>query len=164
MTLPVSATAPKLPAGEVNRFLDTYAQPAVSGPVTLTAGDQRLRISPATLSDHLTVKNDGGRLTASLDERALLRDPDVARPLAALTGAPKEASLGVRDGKVVVESEGRPGHEVTAKALGDAVRPLLTKSGDAARTAPVATRVTEPELSSASSPASASPSRCRRSR
>ncbi|MFF8378283.1 VanW family protein [Streptomyces sp. NPDC015661] len=150
VTLPVAVTQPKLPAAEVNRFLDTYAEPAVSGPVTLTAGDQRLRISAATLGDHLTVKNDNGRLTASLDEEALLRDPDVARPLAALTGAPVEASLGVRDGRVVVESDGRPGHEVTAKALGDAVRPLLTRSGDAARTAPVATKVTEPELTSAS--------------
>ncbi|MER5208041.1 VanW family protein [Streptomyces sp. NPDC002825] len=150
VSLPVALTQPKLPAAEVNRFLDTYAAPAVSGPVTLTAGDQRLRISAATLGDHLTVKNDNGRLTASLDEEALLRDPDVARPLAALNGAPVEAALGVRDGKVVVESAGRPGHEVTAKALGDAVRPLLTKSGDAARTAPVATRVTEPELSSGS--------------
>lgn len=150
VNLPVSVTEPKLPAGEVNRFLDTYAKPAVSGPVTLTAGDQRLRISPATLGDHLTVKNDKGRLTAFLDDEALLRDPDVARPLAALTNAPVEASLGVQDGKVVVESEGRQGHEVTAKALGDAVRPLLTRSGDTARTAPVATRVTEPELSSGS--------------
>ncbi|CAM5617323.1 VanW family protein [Streptomyces tanashiensis] len=150
VTLPVSLTEPKLPAAEVSRFLDTYAKKAVSGPVTLTAGGERLRISAATLADHLTVKNDGGRLTASLDEEALLRDPDVARPLASLTNAPVESSLGVRDGKVVVESEGRPGHEVTAKALGDAVRPLLTKSGDAARTAPVATTVTEPELTSGS--------------
>ncbi|MFD8211273.1 VanW family protein [Streptomyces sp. NPDC059695] len=150
VTLPVSVTEPKLPAAEVSRFLDAYAKPAVSGPVTLTAGQERLRISAATLGDHLTVKNDGGRLSAALDENALLRDPDVARPLAALTNAPQEASLGVRDGKVVVESEGRPGHEVTAKALGDAVRPLLTKSGDAARTAPVATKVTDPELSSGS--------------
>ncbi|WP_078953898.1 VanW family protein [Streptomyces globisporus] len=150
VTLPVSVTEPKLPAAEVSRFLDTYAKPAVSGPVTLTAAGQRLRIHPATLADHLAVKNDGGRLTASLDERALLRDPDVARPLAALTNVPEEGSLGVRDGKVVVESEGRPGHEVTAKALGDAVRPLLTRTGEAARTAPVATTVTEPELTTAS--------------
>ncbi|WP_306327830.1 VanW family protein [Streptomyces venezuelae] len=149
VVLPVSVTEPKLPAAEVNRFLDTYAKPAVSGPVTLTAGKDRLRISAATLGDHLTVKNDDGRLTAALDAEALLRDPDVARPVAALTGAPVEATLGVRDGKVVVESEGRPGHEVTAKALGDAVRPLLTKSG-AARTAPVATTVTQPELTSGS--------------
>ncbi|MER6098041.1 VanW family protein [Streptomyces sp. NPDC001728] len=150
VNLPVTMTEPKLPATEVSRFLDTYAKPAVSGPVTLTAGQERLRISPVTLSDHLTVKTENGRLTPRLDAEALLRDPDVARPLAALTGAPVEASLGVRDGKVVVESEGRPGHEVTAKALGDAVRPLLTKSGTAARTAPVATTVTEPELSAGS--------------
>ncbi|MFG2837763.1 VanW family protein [Streptomyces zaomyceticus] len=150
VTLPVAVTEPKLPAAEVNRFLDTYAKPAVSGPVTLTTGDQRVRISAATLGDHLTVKTENGRLTAALDAEALLRDPDVARPIASLTGAPVEATLGVRDGKVVVEEEGRQGHEVTAKALGDAVTPLLARSGPAARTAPVATTVTEPELSSAS--------------
>ncbi|MFH9728102.1 VanW family protein [Streptomyces sp. NPDC017254] len=150
VTLPVAVTEPKLPAAEVSHFLDTYAKPAVSGPVTLTTGDQRLRISAATLGDHLTVKTENGRLTAALDAEALLRDPDVARPVASLSGAPVEATLGVRDGKVVVEEEGRPGHEVTAKALGDAVTPLLAKSGSAARTAPVNTTVTQPELSSAS--------------
>ncbi|WP_435971623.1 VanW family protein [Streptomyces sp. Qhu_M48] len=148
VSLPVSVTEPKLPAAEVNRFLDAYAHPAVSGPVTLTTGEDRLRISAATLGDHLTVKNENGRLTAALDAEALLRDPDVAQPVAALSNAPVEARLGVRDGKVVVESEGRPGHEVTAKALGDAVRPLLTRSGAAARTAPVATTVTQPDLTS----------------
>ncbi|MFD3532446.1 VanW family protein [Streptomyces sp. NPDC058664] len=146
VTLPVTLTEPKLPAAEVTRFLDTYAKPAVSGPVTLTAGTERLRISPATLGDHLTVKAENGRLTAALDSEALLRDPDVARPVASLTNAPVEATLGVRDGRAVVETEGRPGHEVTAKALGDAVRPLLTRSGEAARTAPVATKVTQPDL------------------
>ncbi|MEU7517293.1 VanW family protein [Streptomyces sp. NPDC042898] len=148
VTLPVTLTQPKLPDSEVTRFLDAYAKPAVSGPVTLTAGSERLRISPATLGDHLTVKAENGRLSGSLDSEALLRDPDVAEPLASLTGAPVEATLGVRDGKVVVEKEGRPGQEVTAKALGDAVNPLLTKDGAAARTAPVATKVTQPELTS----------------
>ena len=146
VTLPVTVTEPKLGDSEVTRFLDTYAKPAVSGPVTLTAGTERLRISASTLSDHLSVKAENGTLNPSLDAEALLRDPDVARPLASMTGAPVEATLGVRDGKVVVESEGRPGQEVTAKALGDAVRPLLTKSGATARTAPVATTVTQPEL------------------
>ncbi|MEV6250105.1 VanW family protein [Streptomyces sp. NPDC051742] len=146
VVLPVGMTEPKLPAAEVDRFLDSYAEPALSGPVTLTAGSERLRIAPATLGDHLTVKAENGRLDAALDAEALLRDPDVARPLASLTGAPVEAGLGVRDGRVVVESEGRPGHEVTAKALGDAVRPLLTRTGEAARTAPVATTVIQPEL------------------
>ncbi|MEU7071725.1 VanW family protein [Streptomyces narbonensis] len=146
VTLPVTLTEPKLGDSEVTRFLDAYAKPAVSGPVTLTAGTERLRISAATLGDHLSVKSENGRLSAVLDAEALLRDPDVAEPLASMTGAPVEATLGVRDGKVVVESEGRPGQEVTAKALGDAVRPLLSKDGAAARTATVATKVTQPQL------------------
>ncbi|MFB7588598.1 VanW family protein [Streptomyces sp. NPDC056169] len=146
VTLPVTLTEPKLGDSEVTRFLDSYAKPAVSGPVTLTAGSERLRISAATLADHLSVKTEHGRLSPALDAEALLRDPDVAQPLAAMTGAPVEATLGVRDGKVVVESEGKPGQEVTAKALGDAVRPLLAKNGATARTAPVATTVTQPQL------------------
>ncbi|MBD0710471.1 MULTISPECIES: VanW family protein [unclassified Streptomyces] len=150
VVLPVTMTEPKLPAAEVTRFLDTYAKPAVSGPVTLTAGSERLRIPASTLSDHLTVKTEGGKLTGVLDEEALLRDPEVSRSLATMTGAPVEASLGVSGGRVVVESEGRPGHEVTAKALGDAVRPLLTRTGAAERTGAVATSITEPKLSGGS--------------
>ncbi|MFJ5094812.1 VanW family protein [Streptomyces sp. NPDC088557] len=146
VVLPVAMTEPKLPATELNRFLDAYAKPAVSGPVTLTAGQERLRISAATLGDHLTVKPQDGGLTAALDAEALLRDPDVSRPLASMTGAPVEARLGVQNGKVVVEQEGRPGREVTAKALSAAVEPLLTKTGAEARTAAVATEVTQPEL------------------
>ncbi|MFF9474323.1 VanW family protein [Streptomyces roseolus] len=149
VSLPVTLTEPKLPAAELTRFLDAYARPAVSGPVTLTVGDERLRISPETLGDHLTVKNDGGRLTGALDTTALLRDPDVARPLAAMTGAPVEGTLGVRDGKVVVVKEGKPGREVTEKSLAAAVDPLLTRTGEAARTAAVATKVTQPQVSSA---------------
>ncbi|MGW0121223.1 VanW family protein [Streptomyces sp. NPDC003327] len=150
VALPVTVTRPHLASAEITRFLDAYAKPAVAAPVTLTLGQERLRIAPETLADHLTVKDENGRLTGGLDAEGLLRDPDVARPLSAMTGAPVEATLGVRDGKVVVESEGRPGREVTAKALGDAVRPLLTGSGATARTGPVATTVTQPEITSAS--------------
>ncbi|MFC8508694.1 VanW family protein [Streptomyces sp. NPDC057411] len=150
VVLPVSVTQPKVTAAEVSRFMKDFATPAMSGPVTLTAGDKRLAISAATLGDHLKVTSAGGRLSSSLDTSSLLRDPDVARPLDALTGAPVEARLGVRDGKVVVEQDGRPGREVSAKALGRAVEPLLTKEGAAARTAPVATKVTEPQLSARS--------------
>lgn len=146
LVLPVSVTKPKVPAAEVARFVNDYATPAMSGPVTLTSGDNRLRISPATLGDHLTVKADGGRLTPALDARTLIHDPAVAEPLDTLTGAPVEARLGVRDGKVVVEQEGRPGREVSADALGRAVEPLLTKKGSEARTGPVAAKETRPQL------------------
>ncbi|WP_406864405.1 VanW family protein [Streptomyces sp. HUAS MG47] len=146
VALPVAVTPPKVPATEVARFVDEYATPAMSGPVTLTSGDNRLRISAATLGDHLAVKSAGGRLTPALDARTLIHDPAVSQPLDRLTGAPVEARLGVRDGKVVVEQDGRPGREVSAAALGSAVEPLLTKTGDDARTGPVAAKETRPKL------------------
>ncbi|MEU8525866.1 VanW family protein [Streptomyces sp. NPDC048629] len=147
VALPVSVTQPKVPAAEVARFVNEYATPAMSGPVTLTSGDNRLLISAATLGDHLTVKSDAGRLTPALDARTLIHDPAVSRPLDRLTGAPVEARLGVRDGKVVVEQDGRPGREVSPDALGRAVEPLLTKTGTEARTGPVAAKETRPKLS-----------------
>ncbi|MEV0450954.1 VanW family protein [Streptomyces sp. NPDC050600] len=150
VVLPVSVTQPKVTAAEVSRFMKDFASPAMSGPVTLTSGDKRLAISATTLGDHLKVTSADGRLNSSLDTASLLRDPDVARPLDAFTGAPVEARLGVRDGKVVVEQDGRPGREVSPTAFHRTVEPLLTKEGAAARTAPVPTKVTEPELSAKS--------------
>ncbi|WP_128979290.1 VanW family protein [Streptomyces roseicoloratus] len=146
VVLPVSLTRPAVTSAEVTRFVKDFASPAMSGPVTLTAGDKRFSIPAATLGDHLDVTARDGRLTPALDAKALMRDPDVARPLHGLTGGPVEARLGVRDGKVVVEQDGRPGRSVSADALGRAVEPLLTKEGAAARTAPVATTVTRPKL------------------
>ncbi|MFG3346149.1 VanW family protein [Streptomyces sp. NPDC048018] len=150
VALPVSVTRPDVQAAEVHRFVKQFAAPAMSGPVTLTSGAKRLAIPAATLGDHLNVKADGGRLTSSLDARTLMHDPAVARPLDSLSGAPVEASLGVRDGKVVVERDGRPGREVSADALGRAVEPLLTKQGTAARTGPVHARLTQPQLTAKS--------------
>ncbi|MFJ6350500.1 VanW family protein [Streptomyces sp. NPDC092046] len=150
VALPVSVTQPKVQAAEVSRFMKDFASPAMSGPVTLTRGDKRLAISAATLGDHLSVTAADGRLNSSLDTASLLRDPDVSGPLDSFTGAPVEARLGVQDGKVVVERDGRPGREVSPAAFQQAVEPLLTKEGQAARTAPVPTTVTEPELSSKS--------------
>ncbi|MFF8278793.1 VanW family protein [Streptomyces lateritius] len=147
VVLPATVSRPKVGAAEVARFMKEFGTPAMSGPVTLTTDGERLGIAPATLSDHLKVAaDDKGRLTASLDAQGLRKDPEVARPLDAIATGPVEGELGVRDGRVVVETDGRPGHEVSAKALGDAVRPLLPKTGAAARTGPLATELIQPEL------------------
>lgn len=150
VALPVAVTEPKIPAAEISRFVAEFAAPAMSGPVTLTSGDKRLEISAATLGDHLAVKAENGRLTASLDARTLLHDPAVTGLVDALTDSPVDARLGVRDGKVVVEREGRPGHEVSAQALGRAVEPLLTRKGGHERTGPVVAKETQPKVTTAS--------------
>jgi vancomycin resistance protein YoaR len=147
VTLPTAVFRPKVSETETVRFLNEFATPAMSGPVTLTVDGKSLRITPTTLGAHLTVKaDDKGRLVPTLNAQALIRDPAVARPLEEVATGPVEARLGVENGRVVVLSDGRPGHEVTAEALRDAVLPLLPKKGEAARTGPVATRLIQPVL------------------
>ncbi|MET8825628.1 VanW family protein [Streptomyces sp. NPDC004610] len=150
LRLPVDTTDPKVGTAEVDRVLKDFAEPAMSGPVTLTTGAGRVEITPAVLSEHLTVKPDkANKLVPALDGAGLLADPAVASGLAQATDKPENAKLRMEGGRVVVASGGQSGQEVTAEALKDAVQPLLTESGSAARTGAVAVKEVEPELSAA---------------
>lgn len=144
--LPARETRPKVTAEEVRRAVREFAQPAMSAPVTLTAGGKRFTITPAVLGEYLTMwPDDTGRLTAKLDSKGLRTAPTVAGVLNGLPTTPQNARLGLEGGKVVVAADARPGVEVTDKALGKAVLPLLTKSGTA-RTGEVDTRQIQPEV------------------
>ncbi|MGP4045373.1 VanW family protein [Streptomyces sp. 2A115] len=144
--LPVRTAEPRVGTAEVNRAMKEFATPAMSAPVTLTAGGREIEISAATLGKHLTMKPDGDkRLTAVLDGKGLLADPAVASPLAPATDEAVNAKLRLDGGRVAVASDGRTGQEVTAKALQKAVLPLLTETG-AARTGAVDTEAVQPKL------------------
>ncbi|MBC9713148.1 VanW family protein [Streptomyces sp. TRM66268-LWL] len=148
--LPVDETAPKVTQAEVARAVKEFATPAMSGPVTLTVGDDKLELTPATLGRHLDLEaGDQGKLTPELDAEGLLKDPEVARPLNKAIGAPVNAQLRLDGDKVVVTKDGTPGRKVDAKALDAAVFPLLTKTGSA-RAATVATESVQPELTAQS--------------
>ncbi|TQE33329.1 hypothetical protein Sipo8835_18545 [Streptomyces ipomoeae] len=145
--LPTRETNPKVTADEVRRAVREFARPAMSAPVTLTAGGKRFTIDQAVLSEYLTMRpDDTGRLTPELDGKGLRAAPAVARPLADLTTRAEDARLRLDGENVVVTEDGRPGQEVTDKALGKAVMPLLSKSDPAARTGEVATRLIQPEV------------------
>lgn len=150
VVMPVERTQPRIGADETGRALRQFAQPAMSGPVTLTVAGRRIPIGPAVLGGHLEMKPDAqGRLVPALDSKGLLADPAVARPVEAVTRAPRDAALGVdADGRVVVGDHGRTGRQVTQEALGRAVLPLLTRTG-AARSAEVPTVEVQPDLTSA---------------
>ncbi|MFJ4467055.1 VanW family protein [Streptomyces sp. NPDC089424] len=144
--LPAREAKPKVSAREVRRAVREFAQPAMSGPVTLTAHDQRFTIPPAVLGEHLTMRpDDSGRLTPALDGKGLRAAPAVAGALNGLPHTPENARLRLDGEKVAVAADAVPGVEVTDKALGKAVLPLLTKSG-AARTGVVETRRIEPQV------------------
>ncbi|MFI8306235.1 VanW family protein [Streptomyces sp. NPDC085927] len=144
--LPARETRPRVTAEEVRRAVREFAQPAMSAPVTLTAGGKRFTITPTVLGEYLTMRpDDAGRLTPKLDSKGLRAAPAVAGALNGLPTTPRNARLGLEGEKVVVAADARPGVVVTDKALSKAVLPLLTKSG-AARTGEVSTRQIQAEV------------------
>ncbi|TQK50177.1 vancomycin resistance protein YoaR [Streptomyces sp. SLBN-118] len=151
VVLPVKQTPPRVGTHETERALEQFAQPAMSGPVTLTLADQRIPIGPAALGRHLAMKPDGGnRLVPALDSKGLLTDPAVSRPVRDASQVPQDAVLRLDShDRVVVAQESGTGRQVTAKALGEAVVPLLTRTG-AARTGEIATTTLHPQFTSAS--------------
>ncbi|MEU3998490.1 VanW family protein [Streptomyces fungicidicus] len=144
--LPAREAEPEVTSEEVRRAVREFARPAMSAPVTLTAGGKRFTVSPAVLGEHLTMRpDDAGRLTPEVDGKGLRAAPAVAGALNGLPTTPRNARLGLDGDKVVVAADARTGVEVTDKALGKAVLSLLTKSGDA-RTGEVETREIQPEV------------------
>lgn len=144
--LPARVTEPEVEAAEVRRAVREFARPAMSAPVTLTAGASRFTISPAVVGEYLTMRpDDSGRLIPKLDGKGLRAAPAVARPLADVTATAENAALRLDGDRVVVADDARTGVQVTDKALSKAVLPLLTETG-AARTGEVAVRRTEPEV------------------
>nr|WP_049570753.1 VanW family protein [Streptomyces sp. SBT349] len=144
--LPVDQAEPVVGAAEVERAVEEFADPAMSGPVLLTAGDAVISVPPGVTGDHLTMTaNEEGRLEPRLDGEALAADERLADPIAAAEVDATNARLSLSGGEVV-GSGGSPGSRVVTGSLGDTVMPLLTGVGEAARTAPVATEPVEPAL------------------
>jgi vancomycin resistance protein YoaR len=144
--LPVRETRPKVTAEEVRRAVRSFAQPAVSGPVTLTAAGRRITVGPDVLGAHLSMRpDDDGTLEPRLDAKGLRDDPAVAGPLDEITTTARDAVLRPDGDRVAVAEDAVMGREVTDKALGKAVLPLLTGTGDA-RTGAVDVRTTRPEV------------------
>ncbi|GAA2420674.1 VanW family protein [Streptomyces coeruleofuscus] len=144
--LPARETRPKVTADEVRRAVRAFAGPAMSAPVTLTAGGKRFTVGQAVLGEHLAMRPDrSGRLRPELDAEGLRDDPSVAGPLDDVTTTAENARLRPDGDKAVVAEDARVGQEVTDKALGKAVLPLLTRSG-ADRSGEVAVHRTQPEI------------------
>ncbi|MFJ2824600.1 VanW family protein [Streptomyces toxytricini] len=149
VAVPVVRTQPAVDAGETDRAMAEIAEPAMSGPITLTLAGKPVTLTPEAIGRHLKIgPGNDGVLRPDLDAEGLLADPDVARQIAALTRPSRGAVLEVDPAtkRVVVAEDGRSGIKVTAEALQDAVLPLLTRTGAAARTGVLAATEVPPKM------------------
>ncbi|MFF7736395.1 VanW family protein [Streptomyces sp. NPDC007984] len=144
--LPTRETRPKVSADQVRQAVRGFAEPAMSGPVTLTAAGERFTVGQEALGEHLTMRPESdGALKPELDAKGLRTEASVAGPLNAVTRTAENAKLRPEGDKAVVAEDATVGRTVSDKALGKAVLPLLTKSG-AERSGEVEVRRTEPEV------------------
>jgi vancomycin resistance protein YoaR len=141
--LPVTEVEPAVTDAEVEQAVREFAEPAMAGPVTISADGQTATLEPVMIGTALTVTPDGdGVLTPALDGAALVDAAADALDDIGRTG--KDATIRIENGRPVVSpGESRTG--VAPDALAAAVLPVLTKVGDDRRANVELTEV-EPEL------------------
>jgi vancomycin resistance protein YoaR len=141
--LPTKLAEPKVSKAEVQRAMSDFAEPAMSGPVTLKIAGKSVNASPQQVGPALSlVAGSGGKLEPKLDGAKLLKS--LGNSLKSVLTKPQDAKIELSGGKPKVVP-GKPGHTVPPASLSAAVVPALSKSGDA-RVAEVKTEQTDPAL------------------
>jgi vancomycin resistance protein YoaR len=141
-----STLEPKVSAAELTRVRTEFADTAVSGPVTVSAGGRSFQLTPAQFGPAVVLTPDAsGRITPRPDEKKLA---------AVVHAAAKKAGAEVEAKDAVVTFSGRTPTvkpHVAGVALDDAsLRSEVWKAiGGTNRTATVATKASEPSLTTA---------------
>lgn len=134
--LPAEVTEPAITGAEADEFVKNVATATVSGPVTVKVGDAgSLAVSPAMLTEALTVTTTDGALGQALDPARLLKGAESEVKKLTLK-KPKNATVKLVDGKPTVIDAVR-GTGVAAADLAKAVEAVLTRPA-AERTVSVA--------------------------
>ena len=144
-SIAVTATAqpPKVTAEALQGFYDQVAEPATSGPLSLTVGDRAVSLPVARLAPTLSTLVTDGRPSLRVDGAAL--ETAVKARNAGVERAPVDARIVLR-GSTPTVVPGRNGQRLDPAALAAAVLPALTTPQ---RTATVTPAVVEPRLTTA---------------
>lgn len=129
VALQVTETPPEITTEEAEQVAEEYAEPAVSGPITIKAGAAgEFTVSPEMLAESITFSTEGGELTPVLDPEKLA--DEAAKEIKKVEGKkPKDATVKLVDGKPKVIPAVN-GTGVGDKQLAEAVESVITKSGD----------------------------------
>ena len=141
VTAPVTISVPEIGAGAVETAMREFAQPAMSGPVTINVNGKPVVLTPTRLDEYLTMVPAEHALRAELDAESLAED--LSEESKKLVKAPKDATFKfVKNKPKVVPSE--VGEEIDPDAL---VPTLLVALASATEwTVDAVLRDAEPEL------------------
>jgi vancomycin resistance protein YoaR len=139
----VANVEPAVTDAEVERAVTEFAEPAMSGPVRVTADEHTIDIEPEMISAALTLTPDeSGTLQPALDGDALA---EAASEVLDDVGQPgREATIRIQNGAPTIIPH-EVGVGISSGALADAILPVLTETGDA-RAATVEYSEAEPEF------------------
>ncbi len=139
--LPVRAADPEIDEAEVQRALDEFANPALSGPVTLDFRGSSVELGPDEFAPVLGVRAENGRLVPELDEKALIElvDDNIGDD-----GAAVDATVRLVNGRPKI-IPGRDGVTYDADDVTGAFLDLVT-APEGKRSMEIAATVDEPEF------------------
>lgn len=130
----ITETAPAISAAMVDAAVKDYAEPAVSGPVTITGPNGSFQITPGQVAAVTTFEAKDGALIPVTDAEALMELTTEAQSGLKLATT-KDASYTMTSGTItVVPSVG--GSSIDAKALAAAMETAASETGEA-RTAAI---------------------------
>lgn len=126
--LAVKQSEPEITRADVDEVVKRFAQPAVSGPITVKAGQAgSFTISPAMIASAITFAPKDGTLAPSFSAKALA-NAAASKIKTVELKRPKNATVRLVDGKPKVIAAVN-GTVVSEDNLAKAVEPALTKSG-----------------------------------
>lgn len=126
---PTEAKPPAITNAMLDEAVAGFAEPVLSGPVTLTLGEKSMKVSSDTLAAATSFAAKDGKLVGAFDGDALYKATADGRKDLELKGA-KDASFKLKSGKVVVVPA-KTGQTVDKEGFVAEVEKAAVASGDA---------------------------------
>lgn len=127
ITLPLTSLRPEIGNDEVGRAMREFAEPAVSGPVVVSADGRTATLQPSVFARHLSMTPDGnGRLRPKLDGAGVLSD--AGAELGPLQTQPQQGGVRIRDGQWI-RTPSQDGHIIKGDDLAGSMLRVLPQPG-----------------------------------
>ncbi len=124
---------PAVTDAAVAQVVESYAKPAVSGPITLDTGKGVVTVTPEQIAAATTFPVEGGRIQGRTDVKALYAAAQPAIKALKL-GEAKDATITIGPAGTPVITPSVDGVTLTEEEFTAAVTPLVTKAQDRAAT------------------------------